>query len=150
MATTNQKTSEKLDHIMAKAQQNRRDSRRFDLTSLTPEAEGRLAGENITEAQMKLLDKLGVVYDSRPISEGGSTSRWNAMQLIDEALRDAKERRERARAEPASEKQLVALLKFGCNAGDIENLNAGEASDLIRRFAAEIAARQNVQSGTSR
>ena len=62
------------------------------------------------------------------------------MHLIDEALRDARELREIARAKPASEKQVAALLNFGCNTHEIEDLTAGEASDLIRRFTREIQA----------
>lgn len=147
MTTTNKTAADsKLDKIMANAKANRRESRKIDLMALSAEEEDRLKSENMTEGQMEMLDKLGVDYDPRPLSEGGTLSRWNAMSLVDEALRAAKERREKARAEPATVKQTQALLKFGCNTGDIESLMAGEASDLIRRFTQEIEARRRSQN----
>jgi hypothetical protein len=150
MTTTNKTgANNKLEKIMANAKANRREARKVDLTALSADEEERLKSENISDAQMEMLDKLGVAYDSRPLSEGGTLSRWNAMSLIDEALRAAKDRREKARAEPATAKQTQALLKFGCNTGDIEGLTAGESSDLIRRFTQEIDSRRRGQA-TSR
>lgn len=146
MKTTNNATTNKLDQIMANAKKNRSEARKVKLTALSIEEEERLKSENITNGQMNMLEKLGVSYDSRPLSEGGTISRWNAMHLIDEALRDAQERREIARAKPASDKQIEALIKFGCNTHEIENLNAGEASDLIRRFTREIKSQMNGQA----
>jgi hypothetical protein len=150
MTTTNKPASTKLDKIMANARQNRREARKLNLTSLSEGEEERLKHESISEGQIEMLDKLGVEYDPRPISEGGTVSRWNAMNLIDEALRAAKERREKARAEPATVKQIAALLKFGCNTDDIEGLTAGEASDLIQRFTREIDARRQAQGAKGR
>jgi hypothetical protein len=147
MTTTNKTAADsKLDKIMANAKANRREARKIDLMALSAEEEDRLKSENMTEGQMEMLDKLGVEYDPRPLSEGGTLSRWNAMSLVDEALRAAKGRREKARAEPATVKQIEALLKFGCNVDDIESLTAGEASDLIRRFTQEIEARRRSQN----
>lgn len=150
MTTTNKPASSKLDKIMANARQNRREARKINLTSLSEGEEERLKHESISEGQIEMLDKLGVEYDPRPLSEGGTVSRWNAMNLIDEALRAAKERREKARAEPATVKQIAALLKFGCNTDDIESLTAGEASDLIQRFTREIDARRQAQGAKGR
>lgn len=151
MTTTN-KTAQtnNFDKIMANAKANRREARKLSVATMTIEDEERLKSESITEGQMEMLNKLDVDYDPRPLSEGGTLSRWNAISLIDEALKEAKERREKARAEPASSKQIEALLKFGCNADDIENLTAGEASDLIRRFTQEIDARRKARSTTKR
>ena len=145
MKATNSANTSKLDQIMANARSNRRQARKVNLTALSPEEEDRLKSESVTEGQTALLNKIGVSHDSRPLSEGGTLSRWNAMHLIDETLRETRERREIARAKPASDKQIEALLKFGCNTHEIEDLNAGEASDLIRSFAREIQSRTNGQ-----
>ena len=146
MTTTNKAASTKLDKIMANAKQNRREARKLDLTALSADEEERLKTESVSDGQIEMLGKLGIDFDPRPLSEGGTCSRWNAMNLIDEGLRAAHERRQKARAEPASVKQIAALLKFGCNVDDIEGLTAGEASDLIGRFAREIEARRNAQT----
>ena len=150
MTTTTKPTSSKLDKIMANAKQNRREARKVNFTAMTPEEEERLKSESMTDGQMEMLTKLDVDYDPRPLSEGGTVSRWNAMHLIDEALHAAKERREKARAEPASVRQIAALLKFGCNVDDLDGLTAGEASDLIQRFTREIDARKKSQASTGR
>lgn len=145
MTTTNKAASTKLDKIMANAKQNRRESRKLDLTALSPDEEERLKTESVSDGQIEMLGKLGIDFDPRPLAEGGTCSRWNAMNLIDEGLRAAHERRQKARAEPASVKQIAALLKFGCNVDDIEGLTAGEASDLIGRFTREIETRRKAQ-----
>lgn len=146
MKTTNSATSNKLDQIMANAKNNRIQAKKVDLTALSPEEEQRLKSESVTEGQMALLNRLGVTFDPKPLAEGGTCSRWNALYLIDEALRDAHERRQVARAKPASAKQIEALIKFGCNTHEIESLTAGEASDLIRRFTREIQSRTSGQA----
>jgi hypothetical protein len=135
MATTNKTVSEKLTKIMANANRNRREQAK--LRSVGNDAwndQERLESESVTEKQIEMLDKFGVVFDRRPLSEGGTLSRWNAMQLLDEALKAAKERRERARAEPATQKQIEALISFNCEPDDLSGLTRGEASDLIRNF----------------
>ena len=142
MNTTTNAAQSKFEKIMANAKQNRREAGRYSLTVISSDAEERLKVESISEGQMEMLDRLRVSYDSRPVADGGTTSRWNAMQIIEEALRYAHQRREKARAEPATGKQLTALLNFGCNAGDLEGLTSGDASDLIRRFAKEITAQK--------
>ena len=143
MTTTTKTTSEKLAKIMANANRNRREQANLRAVGSDPwNDRERLEGESMTEGQIELLERLGVVFDRRPLTEGGTCSRWNAMSLIEEAIAAAKERRERARAEPATAKQTEALLVFGCDAGDVEGLTKGEASDLIRSFTREIRARK--------
>jgi len=140
---TNKPVSEKLTKIMANANRNRREQAK--LRSVGSDAwndRERLESESVTEGQIEMLDKFGVVFDRRPLGEGGTLSRWNAMQLIDEALKAAKERRERARAEQATEKQVIALIAFGCEPDDLVGLTKGEASDLIRDFTRTIRARK--------
>ena len=143
MTTTNKTTSEKLAKIMANANRNRREQAKLRAVGSDPwNDRERLEGESMTEGQIDLLDRLGVVFNRRPLPEGGACSRWNAMNLIEEALAAAKERRERARVEPATAKQTGALRVFGCDTGDVEDLTKGEASDLIRTFTREIKARK--------
>jgi hypothetical protein len=144
--TTKTDSTSKLDNIIKNAKSNRREGRKVDLTAVSQEEEERLKSENLSDGQAEMLEKLGVDFDPRPISEGGTLSRWNAMNLIDEALRAAQERRAKARAEPATVKQIAALLRFGCNVDDLEGLTNGEASDLMRRFTRDIEARQRAKA----
>lgn len=145
---TNTKTNEtsKLDQIVANARQNRREANKFSLKAVTREEEDHLKSQSISAAQISLLERLGVACDQRPLPEGGTCSRWNAMNIIDETLRDLRERREKARALPASEKQVLALLKFGCSEDDMQGLTSGEASDLIRRLAHEASAQNKART----
>ena len=143
MATTDKTISDKFTKIMANANRNRRAEAKVRAVGGDPwNDRERLEGESVSEGQIELLDKLGVAFDRRPLTEGGTLSRWNAMQLIDEALQAAKERRERARAEHATEKQMIALVAFGCEPDDLVGLTKGEASDLIRSFTGTIRARK--------
>ena len=143
MATTNKAISDKFTKIMANANRNCRDEAKVRAVGSDPRKDReRLEGESVSEGQIELLDKLSVAFDRRPLTEGGTLSRWNAMQLIDEALQAAKERRERARAEQATEKQMIALIAFGCEPDDLVGLTKGEASDLIRSFTRTIRARK--------
>jgi hypothetical protein len=126
---------------MANANRNRREQAKLRVVGNDPwNDQERLAGESVSEGQIKLLEKLDVVFDPRPLTEGGTLSRWNAMHLIDEALKAANERRERARAEPVSARQIGALVNLGCEPDDVKDLTKGEASDLIRTFSNVIRA----------
>ena len=144
MATTTQTNVTKLDQIMASAQRNRQEARKVDTESLSAEDEERLKSSDITERQMKALDRLRVEYDPRPLAEGGTCSRWNASHLIAEAYSGANGRRAVARAKPITDAQIQGLLKWGCNVQDIEDLTAGEASDLFRQFGRTALARNKM------
>jgi hypothetical protein len=143
MATTNKLVSDKLTKIMAAANRNRRERAKLRDASYDPwQDQERLEAKSVSAEQIRILDQLGVAFDRRPLSDSGTLSCWNAMHLIDEAVKAAKERRERARAEPVSQGQIKALIGFGCEPDDLTDLTKGEASDLIRNFIRAIEARK--------
>lgn len=97
---------------------------------ITKDQEDRMKDLEPSEKQKGLLHKFEINCNLAPLSEGG-INMLQASELIDEAIKEAKAKREAARALDPTEKQINFLLGQDLTEKEISELTRGDASDLI-------------------
>lgn len=105
---TDNKLSTKVLDIISDIEARPTPERRpYDRTALSDAEIERLQNADPTETQVANLESFGFEWDTTPIREGGSFSRWHAAEALDTLFAEAKARRE---AEPISDRQREILM----------------------------------------